>query len=45
MNTSTPQLVHDMLGEDMKFIAILRDPVDRLHSDYHFMVCPYPGNN
>ena len=31
------RLIHKHLGENMKFILCVRDPVDRLHSDY-FMV-------
>ena len=38
VNVTMPRLVHGMLGDDMKFIVILRDPVDRLHSDYNSMV-------
>ena len=42
VNESTPGLVYDMLGPHMKFLLIVRDPVDRVHSDYRFQVC-YTG--
>ena len=28
--------MYDMLGPHVKLILIVRDPVDRLHSDYNF---------
>ena len=33
-----PQRIYESLGPKMKFLVMLRDPVDRLHSDYSFNV-------
>ena len=33
-----PERVYQTFGPKMKFILMLRDPVDRLHSDYTFNV-------
>ena len=41
VNKTVPGRVHKTLGSKMKFIVILRDPVDRLHSDYNFNVSEY----
>ena len=35
-----PQRIYESLGPKMKFLVMLRDPVDRLHSDYSFNVSP-----
>ena len=35
---SVPQRIYDSLGPKMKFLVMLRDPVDRIHSDYSFNV-------
>ena len=35
-----PQRIYESLGLKMKFLVMLRDPVDRLHSDYSFNVSP-----
>ena len=41
VNKTVPGRVRETLGSKMKFIVILRDPVDRLHSDYNFNVSEY----
>ena len=33
-----PERIYESLGPKMKFLVMLRDPVDRIHSDYNFNV-------
>ena len=38
MNETVPRRMYETLGPNVKLILILRDPVDRLHSDYNMNV-------